>query len=337
VAVVGRRRAGRCRRRRDRPAGADRYPVHGHCGGAAPVRAVEGERGSGPPRTGRAGCPAVSARVRAFAAHLAPGDPAGSGSGGAGRSCGGGAGGAQARRVPGETAGLAQPGVGDRPRPGAGAGRCGGDHAPAVDHVVHRLRDERDHRGGGDTGVSVTGVGAGRAALRGPARGPLRAVRRPAGEGPGGPRQGFPVQDGDRRIRSPGRGRGGPARLHPPPQRHGGGPEPGGGADVPGRAARLRPPAAPRQTPHPPQGRSPAGLRGLHRPAAGLGAVVEHLPPVGAAGRQDPASGLAGRSDPAAGQSRPRTCGPSPWRTPAPARSPRAGSASANATTPRRG
>lgn len=64
--------------------------------------------------------------------------------------------------------------------------------------------------------------------------------------------------------------------AHPSPQGHRGGPQPGGGEHVPGRAARLRPPAAPRQTLFPPEGRSTARLRGLHRPAAGLDLVVEH-------------------------------------------------------------
>nr|WP_308061619.1 helix-turn-helix domain-containing protein [Streptomyces sp. LBUM 1481] len=97
---------------------------------------------------------------------------------------------------PGRGAGVTM--CGDRPRPGAGAGRCRRQGAQAVDHVVHRLRDERDHWCRGHAGASVAGVGAGRAALRSTARGPLRSVRWSAREGAGGPWQGFPVQDGDR-------------------------------------------------------------------------------------------------------------------------------------------
>jgi putative transposase len=48
-----------------------------------------------------------------------------------------------------------------------------GTACTAVDHVVHRLRDERDHRGGGDAWVSVAGVGAGCSALRGAAWDPF--------------------------------------------------------------------------------------------------------------------------------------------------------------------
>ena len=101
--------------------------------------------------------------------------------------------------------------------------------------------------------IPVTLIGVGRAALSGPVRGPLRPVRWSAGDGTCRPRQGLPVPNGDRRVRSPRRHRGGPARLHPPPQGHCGGPEPCGGKHVPGRAARLRPPAAPGKRPSRPK------------------------------------------------------------------------------------
>ncbi len=75
----------------------------------------------------------------------------------------------------------------------------------------------------------------------------------------------------------------------PPPQGHRGGTEPGGGEHVPGHAARLRPPAAPRQACFPSEGRSAARLRGLHRPAAGLDTLVEHRAPSRALAGQDSA------------------------------------------------
>lgn len=54
----------------------------------------------------------------------------------------------------------------------------------AVDHLVHRLCHQRDHRCRGHARASLAEVGAGRAALRGPARWAAPAMCRPVRHGP---------------------------------------------------------------------------------------------------------------------------------------------------------